>query len=149
MKIGALASRTGTKVPTIRYYESIGLLPQAARQEGGHRLYDQVDVERLVFIRRCREFGFSVEEVRSLTALQSDRSRSCVELREVAATRLAAVRTRIHDLEELAASLQEFVRTCDDRCIGGSGPDCTILGDLRSARVDSEGHFRGDTSRHD
>ena len=84
MRIGTLADRTGTNVPTIRYYESIGLLPQAARQEGRQRVYGERDVERLTFIRRCREFGFSVEQVRSLEALGRDRSRSCLELRELA-----------------------------------------------------------------
>ena len=86
MRIGTLADRTGTNVPTIRYYESIGLLPQAARQEGRQRVYGERDVERLTFIRRCREFGFSVEQVRSLEALGRDRSeitvtwqrRSCI-----------------------------------------------------------------------
>jgi DNA-binding transcriptional MerR regulator len=60
--------RTGTNVPTIRYYESIALLARAPRQEGGHRLYSEKDVEQLTFIRRCRDFGFSVEQVRSLVA---------------------------------------------------------------------------------
>jgi DNA-binding transcriptional MerR regulator len=133
MRIGTLAQRTGTNVPTVRYYESIGLLPRATRQEGGHRLYGESDVERLTFIRRCREFGFSVEQVRSLVALGRDRSRSCLELRDVAATHLSDVRARIRQLEGLAQSLETFVETCDTMCPGGAGPDCTILEDLRKA----------------
>jgi DNA-binding transcriptional MerR regulator len=133
MRIGTLAQRTGTNVPTVRYYESIGLLPRATRQEGGHRLYSETDVERLTFIRRCREFGFSVEQVRSLVALARDRSRSCLELRDVAATHLSDVRARIRELEGLAQSLESFVETCDTTCPGGAGPDCTILEDLSKA----------------
>lgn len=130
MRIGALAHRTGTNVPTIRYYESIGLLPRAARQEGRQRVYGESDVERLTFIRRCRDFGFSVEQVRSLAALGRDHSRSCLELRDLAAAHLSDVRARIRELEGLAVSLEAFVDTCDATCVGGAGPDCTILEDL-------------------
>lgn len=130
MRIGTLAERTGTSIPTIRYYESIGLLPRAARQEGRQRVYGEADVARLTFIRRCRDFGFSVEQVRSLETLGRDRSRSCLELRQLAATHLSDVRVRIRELEGLAHSLESFVETCDATCAGGAGPDCTILEDL-------------------
>lgn len=130
MRIGILAERTGTNVPTIRYYESIGLLPQAARQEGRQRLYGEGDVERLTFIRRCRDFGFSVEQLRSLEALSRDRSRSCLELRDLAASHLSDVQVRIRELKALARSLEAFVDSCDTTCAGGAGPDCTILDDL-------------------
>ncbi len=130
MRIGTLAQRTGTNVPTIRYYESIGLLTKAPRQEGGHRLYTEADVERLTFIRRCRDFGFSIEQVRSLAALGRDYSRSCLELRDVAATHLHEVRERILELKALAGSLEAFVESCNATCAGGPGPDCSILGDL-------------------
>ena len=133
MRIGTLADRTGTNVPTIRYYESIGLLPQAARQEGRQRVYGERDVERLTFIRRCREFGFSVEQVRSLEALGRDRSRSCLELRELASSHLADVQARIRELKALARSLEAFVDSCDATCAGGAGPNCSILGDLGRA----------------
>ncbi|MEZ5289763.1 MAG: helix-turn-helix domain-containing protein [Vicinamibacterales bacterium] len=136
MRIGALAQRTGTNVPTIRYYESIGLLAKAARHDGGHRLYTDSDVERLTFIRRCREYGFTVEQVRSLATLGRDHQRSCTELREVAATHLSGVEARIRELQGLARSLEQFVATCDATCAGGPGPACTILGDLgRSGTV--------------
>lgn len=130
MKIGTLAERTGTNVPTIRYYESIGLLPQAARQEGRQRVYGEGDVERLTFIRRCRDFGFSVEQVRSLEALGRDPTRSCLELRDLAASHLTDVQARIRELKALARSLAAFVDSCDATCAGGAGPDCTILDDL-------------------
>jgi DNA-binding transcriptional MerR regulator len=68
LKIGALARQTGTNAPTIRYYEEIGLLRSAGRQAGNQRVYGDADVKRLTFIRRCREFGFSIDQVRSLVA---------------------------------------------------------------------------------
>src|SRR6478672_12961087 len=94
-KIGALAERTGTNAPTIRYYEEIGLLKAAIRQGGGQRTYGEADVRRLTFIRRCREFGFSVEQVRSLVGLLEDRERSCMHAREVAVQHLADVRSKL------------------------------------------------------
>jgi DNA-binding transcriptional MerR regulator len=69
LKIGALARQTGTNAPTIRYYEEIGLLPSAGRQAGNQRVYGEADVKSLTFIRRCRQFGFSIDQVRSLVAL--------------------------------------------------------------------------------
>lgn len=130
MRIGTLAKCSGTNVPTIRYYESVGLLPPAVRQEGGQRVYGDADVERLTFIRQCREFGFSNHQVRSLVALGRDQSRSCLELRDLAAAHLSDVRTRVRELEGLAKSLEAFVDTCEATCAGGAGPECTILDDL-------------------
>ena len=153
MRIGTLAQRTGTSVPTIRYYESIGLLPPAARQEGRQRTYGDGDVDRLTFIRRCREFGFSVNQVRSLAALGGDRSRSCLELRDLAAAHLSDVRARISELEGLAVSLEAFVDTCDATCAGGAGPDCTILSDLSRmpalVQLQHSGRPEAVTPRHD
>ena len=82
LKIGALAERTGTNAPMIRYYESIGLLPQPHRHDGGQRTYSEADVKRLTFIRRCREFGFPIGKVRTLVGLTQDPARSCTEARE-------------------------------------------------------------------
>lgn len=130
LKIGALAERTGINAPTIRYYESIGLLPRPHRREGGQRTYGEVDVKQLTFIRRCREFGFPIEKVRTLMGLMWDRARSCTEARDVAQEQLAAVRTKLAELEALERSLFSFVISCDTSCTGGPGPDCVILEDL-------------------
>jgi DNA-binding transcriptional MerR regulator len=81
LKIGNLAERTGTGAPTIRYYEEIGLLRSADRQSGGQRVYGDADVARLTFIRRCRDFGFSIEQVRSLVMLVQDPNTSCMHAR--------------------------------------------------------------------
>jgi DNA-binding transcriptional MerR regulator len=130
LRIGALAEYAGTNAPTVRYYEEIGLLRPADRQAGGQRAYGEEDVKRLTFIRRCRDFGFSIEQVRSLVALIQDRERSCMEARDLAQEHLAAVRTKLNQLKALERSIADFVATCDASCAGGPGPDCVVLEDL-------------------
>src|SRR5690349_22860348 len=130
LKIGELAKRTGTNAPTIRYYEDIGLIPRANRGEGGQRSYHVSDVRLLTFIRRCRDFGFSIEQVRRLVALMQDRSRDCVEARDVAQAHLDTVRAKLQELRALETSLVSFVKSCDAECCGGPGADCVILQDL-------------------
>jgi DNA-binding transcriptional MerR regulator len=93
MRIGALAERTGTSVATIRYYEEVGLLRQVARR-GGQRIYDHEDTRRLAFIRRCRDFEFSIPEIRSLLSLlQADTS--CSEARQLAEGHLVGLRRKL------------------------------------------------------
>ncbi|MHA7882069.1 MerR family transcriptional regulator [Nitratireductor rhodophyticola] len=130
MKIGDLARRTGTNTPTIRYYEEIGLIPRADRQDGGQRRYGDEDVKRLTLIRRCREFGFPIEQIRSLVTLAEEPGRSCLEARDLSREHLAAVRTKLRELKALERSLVRFVESCETACAGGPGPDCTILEDL-------------------
>jgi DNA-binding transcriptional MerR regulator len=129
-RIGDLAARTGTSAPTIRYYEQIGLLRRAARQGGGHRVYTRDDIERLTFIRRCREFGFSIDQVRTLVSIVQDPDSSCMDAREMAADHLEAVRAKLRELKALERSLVAFVKSCDTSCAGGPGPECVILDDL-------------------
>jgi DNA-binding transcriptional MerR regulator len=133
LKIGALAEQTGTNAPTIRYYEDIGLLPAPSRQDGGQRRYGEADVRRLTFVRRCREFGFRIEQVRTLVELMQDHDRSCLEARELAAQHLAAVRDKLRELKALERTISTFVESC--ACAGGPGPDCVILEDLARPRV--------------
>ena len=130
LKIGGLAERTGTSAPTIRYYEQIGLLRRAARQPGGQRVYSRDDVERLTFIRRCRDFDFSIEQVRMLVSLMQDPNSSCMVARDMAAEHVTAVRAKMRELKALERSLISFVKSCDTSCAGGSGPECVILGEL-------------------
>lgn len=130
LRIGDLADRTGTSAPTIRYYEEIGLLRQATRQAGNQRVYSRRDVERLTFIRRCREFDFSIEQVRGLVLLLDDPKSSCMDARDLAAKHLDDVRAKMRELKARERSLVSFVKACDTTCAGGPGPDCVILGDL-------------------
>ena len=130
LSIGAAAKRTGCSVPTIRYYEEVGLLRPAARTEGNQRHYDDGAIQRLTFIRRCRDFGFTIEQIRSLAGLVDQPSRDCVEVRDIAQVHLTEVRNKLADLQALEASLSTFVTGCDSACAGGPALDCTILEDL-------------------
>lgn len=130
ISIGVLAQQTGSTVPTIRYYEEIGLLPVGPRTEAGRRLYGAPAVKRLTFIRRCRDFGFSIEQVRELVGLVDEPDRPCVEVRDIASGHLAEVRKKLAELQALEHSLSAFVVSCDTACAGGSSVDCAILEDL-------------------
>lgn len=133
LKIGDLADRAGTNSPTIRYYEEIGLLPQPDRQEGNQRRYGENDVRRLIFIRQCRDFGFSIDQVRTLVTLVQDRSRTCTEARDLAQVHLLQVRAKIRELREMERGIAGFVESCNIKCVGGPGPDCVMLDDLASS----------------
>lgn len=130
LSIGELAERTGCSVPTIRFYEEIGLIPKAARTDGGRRTYTESDTKLLTFIRRCRDFGFPVEQVRDLVTLSTSRDRNCFEARDLADGHLKSVREKITEMKALERSLQEFVERCEIECAGGPAAECVILDDL-------------------
>lgn len=123
MRIGDLALRTGVKVETIRWYEKVGLLAAPARTEGNYRSYGADTLRRLVFIRRARDLGFSLDAVRELLDLASDRSRDCAAVDLVAGRHLAAVDGKLADLGRLRERLAELVASC----AGGTVDDCRIL----------------------
>lgn len=112
--IGQVAARGGSNIETIRYYERIGLLPEASRR-GRYRCYDAADVARLEFVRRSRELGFSIKEVRALLGLASGGHESCAEARDLAAVHLADVRSKIADLQRMERVLAKTVMACDAR----------------------------------
>jgi MerR family mercuric resistance operon transcriptional regulator len=129
MAIGELSRRTGCNIETIRYYEHIGLLPVPARS-GRFRRYDEEDSRRLAFVRRARELGFSLEEVRALLRLAAREGDSCGEARKVAAAHLAEVRGKIADLRAMETALASAVRRCDADEI----PGCPVIEALWSAK---------------
>ena len=112
LTIGQLSQRTGANIETIRYYERIGLLPVPLRQ-GRYRSYDRTDVARLGFVRRSRELGFSIKEVRALLDLAAGGHDSCTEARDLAAVHLQDVRSRLADLRRMERTLAATVRACD------------------------------------
>lgn len=130
LSIGAAAKQAGCSVPTVRYYEDIGLLPPARRTAAGQRSYGEADLRRLGFIRRCRELGFAVDQVRSFIELLDQPQRPCGEARDIAAAQLRAVRLKRAELAALEASLAAFVQGCDSGCAGGAAVDCSLLDDL-------------------
>lgn len=130
MTIGQLAAQTHCSVPTIRYYEEIGLLPEANRREGGHRVYGAADFRRLTFIRRFREFGFPIVRIRELVALAGSPERDCTAARDVAQLQLGEVRRKLKEWRGLERTLKAFVEDCTTQCAGGPAGECIILEDL-------------------
>jgi MerR family mercuric resistance operon transcriptional regulator len=121
--IGDVSRRTGCKVETIRYYERIGLLPPPDRH-GRYRRYDPGDVRRLMFVRRARELGFRLDEVRALLKLSATGGTSaCLEVREISMAHLVGVRARITDLRAMELALSGSIRQCD----AGQQPGCPLI----------------------
>jgi DNA-binding transcriptional MerR regulator len=110
--IGEAARTSGVKVPTIRYYEGIGLLRQPSRSEGNQRSYEQSDLNRLTFIRHARELGFEVEAIRTLLSLQDNPLQPCASADAIAKARLVEVEQRIRSLMALKAELEMMVEGC-------------------------------------
>jgi MerR family transcriptional regulator, mercuric resistance operon regulatory protein len=131
MKIGEAAAASGCHLETIRYYERIGLLPKAARRTNGYRNYGTAEVNRLRFIARGRELGFSLEEVRTLLRLAERTDMSCDEVDRLARQQLAAVRIRIRELQRIARELQRTIESC----VGQSCGRCAILGALQGSEI--------------
>lgn len=110
--IGELSRRTGCNIETIRYYERIGILPKADRR-GRYRSYAKADTERLLFVRRARELGFTLDEIRALLGIATTGQVSCAEARDIAASHLVKVRARLIDLRRMERVLASTVRACD------------------------------------
>ena len=124
LTIGGLASAAGVNLETVRYYEGIGLMPTPARTAGGHRAYDAADhVRRLTFIRRARELGFSIEDIRALLNLAEPSQASCVEVRDIARAHLDSVRAKLADLTRMERLLSKTV----EQCSGEAVPICPVL----------------------
>ncbi|MEQ1929124.1 MAG: helix-turn-helix domain-containing protein [Parvularculaceae bacterium] len=121
--IGGLARASGVKVTTIRYYESIGLIDPPERSEGGQRLYDRNAVERMNFIRHARDLGFSLEAIRELIALASNKDRSCAEIDEIARRHAADIRHRIRRLKALEREMERMIKACAVDKVA----DCRVL----------------------
>lgn len=128
--IGDLARMTGTKVETVRYYERIGLLPAPPRTGGNYRSYGAAELARLSFIRRARDLGFSVEQVRALLALSDDRQEDCASIDAIAHTHLAEVKRKLADLTALRRELKAVITSCK----GGAAADCRIIEALAPVR---------------
>lgn len=127
--IGELGRLTGTRVVTIRYYEGIGILPAPGRTAGGHRVYGRAQLERLAFIRKGRDLGFSLDSIRSLLTLSARLpDASCADVDRIAVSHLAEVRGKIADLKALETVLVHAL----DHCGRTSVKDCQVLDALRS-----------------
>ena len=123
LTIGGLASAAGVNLETVRYYERIGLMPSPGRTTGGHRAYEPEHVRRLAFIRRARELGFSIEDIRALLALAEPANGSCMQVRNIAQAHLHEVRAKLADL----AKLERILANTVSKCSGGPAPRCPVL----------------------
>lgn len=141
LTIGKLARDAGCKVQTVRWYEEIGLMPEAARTAGNQRVYTQEHAGRLAFIRHARELGFPLHDIRELLEMSDRPDRSCDAVDAVANRHLRAVRSRIERLEGLEVELQRMIK----QCAGGQVRDCRIievLSDHSHAHCLSDDHGR-------
>jgi len=126
--VGALAKATDTKAVTIRYYEQSGLLPSAGRSPSGYRFYTDEERNRLLFIRRSRALGFSLDDIRELLGLADRRYASCSGVDAKVKEQLEQVRMRIRDLEGLKVELERLTVCCQ----GGVIEQCRIIESLSS-----------------
>jgi len=123
LAIGRLSKLSGVNIETIRYYERIRMLPAPPRTPSGRRVYDSTHLRTLAFIRRGRELGFSIADIRTLMRLGGPEKATCREVREIAAHHLEDIRAKLDDLRKLERLLARTVAQCS----GKSAPDCPVL----------------------
>jgi MerR family copper efflux transcriptional regulator len=126
MDIGRASKASGVSVKMIRHYEAIGLLPKVARTYANYRVYSANDVHLLRFIRRSRDLGFSMEEIRELLGLWQNKSRSSAAVKKIAGQHIADLKAKIAELESMVHTLEHLTHHCH----GDHRPDCPILDDL-------------------
>ncbi len=127
--IGAISAETGVNIETVRYYERIGIMPAPPRTQGGQRAYGEDHLKRLIFIRRSRQLGFSLDEIRVLLGLAGGHTLTCAEVRQMAHTHIADIRQKTKDLKKLERTLTDLAA----RCHGKKVPDCPILDALSAS----------------
>lgn len=121
--IGELSKRSGVNIETIRYYERVKILSPPRRTTRGRRVYDSRDYRILLFVRRSRELGFSLDEIRALLRLGGPEKASCREVREIATHHLEDIRSKLRDLKKL----EHLLATTVSRCSGRIAPDCPVM----------------------
>jgi MerR family mercuric resistance operon transcriptional regulator len=130
LSIGALSERSGVNIETIRYYEKIGVMPTPARSAGGYRIYGADHVRRLHFVRRGRELGFSLDELRGLLRLVDGHAYTCGEVHALTVQHLSDIRQKIVDLKRLQRVMSDMAA----QCTGGQVPECPIIDALFEMR---------------
>ena len=123
LSIGLLSSETNCNIETIRYYEKIGIFPEPPRTEGGHRVYSENHLKRLVFIRRGRELRFSLEDIRALLKLIDGGASTCQQVKDITIHHQDKIHQKILDLKKL----EQILSKISSQCEGGVVPDCPIL----------------------
>jgi MerR family copper efflux transcriptional regulator len=126
MNIGDAAKASGVSAKLIRYYESIGLIPEAGRTASGYRVYTAAEVNTLRFIKRARTLGFSIQRIQHLVGLWQDKARASSEVKHIALEHVTELEARIAEMQAMRDALRELA----DACHGDHRPDCPILRDL-------------------
>ena len=144
--IGAAAKAAGCSVPSVRYYEDVGLLAGANRTQGGHRAYQPKDVARLVLIRRCRDFVMSIKQVKTLVEIR-DRPASCDNALDVVTHHRDALRVRIAELKALDRAMSLIAARCESDCAGGAAACCSIYDDLATVPENALSAYPDQTMR--
>lgn len=121
--IGALSKKAGVNIETIRYYEKIGVMPKPARSAGGNRVYDEQQVKRLSFIRRSRELGFSLDEIRELLRMVDENTFTCAEIAALSQKHLDDIKAKIKDLKKIERHMKGMLSQCSK----DNTPDCAII----------------------
>ena len=122
--VRVLAGKAGINIETVRYYEKIGLMPVPRRTPGGYRIYDDEDLKRLHFIALAKRHGFLLNEIRDLLNLRADVDTTCSEVRRKAEEKVAVIREKIRELEQMETALNHLINTCRET---NSERDCPIL----------------------
>ena len=123
LRIGEVAERGGVNLQTIRYYEQVGMMPAPPRSAAGYRQYQPEHLQQLIFLRRCRDLGFSIQEISSLLELAEQSAEPCTKVAHVATQHLEAVQAKMSDLKRLERALESMVKSCS----GGPVAECKIL----------------------
>lgn len=130
LPIGKLSKQSGVNLETIRYYEKIGVMPAPARTAAGYRMYGPDHLKRLNFVRRGRQLGFSLDEIRGLLRLVDGHAHTCAEVKALTLDHLAEIRRKIADLKRLKRVMEEMAAQCS----GGRTPECPIVDALFDMR---------------
>ena len=126
MKIGVAAERSGLPTKTVRYYDEVGLVSPVSVDANGYRNYEETDIRKLLFVRKARTFGFSIEDCRGLLGLYEDRNRASSDVKRIAQERISEIDSKLDELKSLRRELGHLVQTCS----GDDRPDCPILNEL-------------------
>jgi MerR family copper efflux transcriptional regulator len=134
MNIGEAAEATGVTAKMIRHYEQIGLIPQAGRTGAGYRVYGPRDLSTLSFIRRARDLGFSIAQIRDLLTLWQDRARASADVKRIAGAHIEEMREKMRLLQEMVHTLEHLSAHCQ----GDDRPDCPILEQLATGKSEEK-----------
>ncbi|MCC2680268.1 MAG: cueR [Pseudobdellovibrio sp.] len=126
MNIGEAAKISGVNSKLIRHYEEIGIIPKASRSESGYRTYAEADVHILSFVKRARNLGFSMKEIKKLVSLWRNKTRASSEVKTLALKHVEEMEKKINELQEMVKTLKHLSKNCH----GDGRPDCPILNDL-------------------